>query len=379
MAHKNQHIVPRCYLKNFVRKESNNPENIHHKNGIFVSEKSLKGDWKEKGLDSGIFTSSYFYNLQTDDEQKKLIVEKYLSKVECLYDKSVTNIKTGKINESDIEIIKIFAYFQYIRSLSFQAMMQNAFDQNARWVDEFNGNDDATKEVIDISKKMITTGISEDNIIINQPCLIFLNNTKQNFLTSDNPVVHKIINWRQTSDLIGEHFLTKSYDNSIEKPMFFMPITSTIAIVSSEFIERSAELDKESGLIYVDRLNIQMCLNSEKYVYAENQEPLLDQKSYIDVLDKYFSMQESSVAKIITKDDIYFIDDIYDLNREHFKITFKTRNNHFLNNIAEGTEIKLIEIHTPKGNSGMRDAKIISYNNVNGEIIIEPYFKPKIN
>ncbi|WP_133140249.1 DUF4238 domain-containing protein [Legionella genomosp. 1] len=231
MAHKNQHIVPRCYLKNFVSPK-NNTSNPHHKNGIFVNNKSLKEKWKEKGLDNPIFTHSYFYSLQVADENDRLVVEKYLSKIEHFYDQTLNNIKKGEITENDITIFKIFLYFQFIRAPSFMSMMQKSFSQVAKCVDDFSGNNDATEEVIDLSKKLIIGGISEDNVILNQASLIFSNNTGQAFLTSDNPVVRKIINWRQASNLIGKDFLISTYDNSIEKPLFYMPISSDLGLLS---------------------------------------------------------------------------------------------------------------------------------------------------
>ncbi|HBD7188270.1 TPA: hypothetical protein KKW68_000125, partial [Legionella pneumophila] len=79
---------------------------------------------------------------------------------------------------------------------------------------------------------------------------------------------------------------------------------------------------------------------------------------------------------IITESDIYYLSDIYDLNREKFKITFKTKNNNFLEAISKGSEIKLIEIHAQHEESGMREAKITSLNKTTGEVIIESNFKP---
>ncbi|HAT9008508.1 TPA: DUF4238 domain-containing protein, partial [Legionella pneumophila subsp. pneumophila] len=303
-------------------------------------------------------------------------VEKYLSKIEHLYDQTINNIKKGEITENDITILKIFLYFQFIRVPIFMSMMQKSFSQVAKWVDDFSRNSDASEEVIDLSKKLIIGGISKDNVILNQASLIFSNNTGQDFLTSDNPVVRKIINWRQTSNLIGRDFLISTYDNSIEKPIFYMPISSNLAFISCDFLDKSGVLDRENGQIYVNQLNIQMCLNADKSVYAENRSPLIDQNSFINHLDNCRIKKNGDFTKIITESDIYYLSDIYDLNREKFKITFKTKNNNFLEAISKGSEIKLIEIHAQHEESGMREAKITSLNKTTGEVIIESNFKP---
>ncbi|WP_133140248.1 hypothetical protein [Legionella genomosp. 1] len=138
-------------------------------------------------------------------------------------------------------------------------------------------------------------------------------------------------------------------------------------------------LDRENGQIYVNQLNTQMCLNADKSVYAENRSPLIDEKAFINHLDNCRVKKNADFTKIITESDIYYLSDIYDLNRENFKITFKTKNNSFLEAISKGSEIKLIEIHTKHAESGMIEAKVTSLNKTTGEVIIESNFQPKQN
>jgi hypothetical protein len=152
MEHKVQHIVPKCYLKNFID-HSIETKNPNHEQGIYITEKNLNNAFKEKNIKHSIFTKSYYYDLHDNKNDIKRI-EKLLGAIETRYGNTISKFKKGIDDPSHIETFKIFTYYQYIRSVSFIEKNQGTFDTIAKYLDDFNGNSDAKNQVVDFAKKI---------------------------------------------------------------------------------------------------------------------------------------------------------------------------------------------------------------------------------
>lgn len=167
-------------------------------------------------------------------------------------------------------------------------MLQEGVDKAAKWADEFNGNNELKNDTIDLAKKLIISRPPENNVIFKNPCMLLLNHSKQIFITSDRPVLHKLINYRDACLLFGKEFLTDDINNSIEKPLFYLPITPRLAFISLEFLNSNAHLDEKNSLERVDRLNLLMCLHANQYVYSSSKSPLSNEKHFAKEIKKAY-------------------------------------------------------------------------------------------
>lgn len=171
MEHKNQHIVPNCYLKNFIDTSviNNNP---NHKHGIFVCGKYLTDDFKERSTGHKIFTKSYYYDLREEKDEIQEI-ERLLGCVETSFAKVINDLRRNKQDPSYIKTLQTFMYYQLIRSTSFIENSQNDLDRVAKMLDDFNGGDQHKTQVKNLAK----TGI-----LLQPPMIILYFNNLTNYL-----------------------------------------------------------------------------------------------------------------------------------------------------------------------------------------------------
>jgi hypothetical protein len=103
-GHKNQHFVPKCYLKRFSAYYEGRAINVYNLNRqMAIQNASVKNQC----------SANYFYG-------KDLRLEKLLSKEEALYDRIVTQIIGGNapFNQEYGEHLKRFAYLKFCRTES---------------------------------------------------------------------------------------------------------------------------------------------------------------------------------------------------------------------------------------------------------------------
>ena len=112
---KKQHLVPACYLKNFIAPLSKEQKSIgNFKAGLYVNDKTLSSGWKLRSVRHTTFTESYFYNLPEDDPRNPAI-ENYLSIIEGEYSKVFKEVIKGNLTNETMSFLSYFVSLQYMR------------------------------------------------------------------------------------------------------------------------------------------------------------------------------------------------------------------------------------------------------------------------
>jgi hypothetical protein len=211
-SNKNQHFVPRCYLKPFTLAREGAAINLYNVD-------RRKGVRNASAKDQ--CAKTYFYG-------EDLRVEKLLQKPEGAYAELLRNIAFPSyiMNNSDAEFLRRFCYLQYCRtdaaSIRFAAslsdMVDIAFDGNPS--DEWKVN---MRDVIDsgISNFQKTMHIVDDLKV----CLIH-NKTNIPFIISDDPAILTNKWHLQKSKARGMSFGVGS-----SGALFFFPLTPEIMCI----------------------------------------------------------------------------------------------------------------------------------------------------
>jgi len=204
---KHQHLVPACYLKNFIAAvPGKQKENPNFTSGIYVNDKTLSTGWKLRSVKHKSLTKPYFYNLPEDDP-KKPIIENYLSKIEGIYSQIFCEIKNGTITSENMSFMSYFVTLQFMRVDAFIEVSQGAWDQIAEWMDAFDGQEIHKLILKDITKRQLIN--SDLRHLIHPHSTIIYNATRFPFVTSDNPVVRREINIIDASMAIPQRYLFK--------------------------------------------------------------------------------------------------------------------------------------------------------------------------
>ena len=198
---KYQHIIPRCYLKNFLTKEI--PEE-HLNNQKYISPlyiKKANSDWKTEGIGrKSIFTKKFYYDLDfqgiKDEEQ---YLENFFNKFENEYNLILDSISTDFNNIENKKNYKLT-----IENLNFDNEKQNSLisfvclliTRNNNYQDlikkhiKLNNKieeNDLNKELIsNIAKKSIFNTDLKKYFLENKFTII-QNNSNLPFISSDNP------------------------------------------------------------------------------------------------------------------------------------------------------------------------------------------------
>lgn len=338
---KDQHLVPACYLKEFlgdIPKELK--DNPHFQKGIYVNNKFLTGKWRVRSITHSTFTKSYFYNLKGDNPKFPKI-EEYLSKIENHYSKTLKLLKEGYFSNNILSLMSYFTCLQYMRVEPFIDMMQGSFDQIGKWMDDFAGNNEASNELTDITKKMLMQ--FEHGKILHTNSAIIINSTNFPFLTSDNPVQHRQVNVDDLATFLGKQYIKTDQRKSVEKAFFFFPLTPQIAYISCGLIQ-----DKLKGSIFflddlhcIFWINYHGVKNAHENVYSSVVEPIKGEKQLSEFLVNDANEDSGYVAKIYTNDDRFEFP-VVDYNTTNEMIEFTTANIEFRNSVSVGEDISLI-------------------------------------
>lgn len=340
---KDQHLVPACYLKEFVAEvPSKHKNNILFEQGVYVNNKFLSSTWKLRSVSNSIFTKSYFYNLE-GDSPKAPKIEEYLSSIERYYSKTLQRLKTGVFSNEILYFFSCFTCLQYMRVEPFINMMQGSFDQIGKWADEFSGNNDASNEMADITKKMLMR--FEHGEMLHPHSAIIFNSTNFPFITSDNPVQCRQVNTEDLSLLFGKQYVKKGQRKSVEKAFSFFPLTPKIAYVSCELMkdELKGSICILNDLLCIYWINYHSIRNAYENVYSSIVEPIKGENKLSEFLINDVVEDSGYRTKIYTENDRFSFS-IANYKSTNEMIEFTTDNVDFCNLVSVGEDISLIEV-----------------------------------
>ncbi|WP_196018957.1 DUF4238 domain-containing protein [Serratia ureilytica] len=360
---KNQHLVPVCYLKNFLcdlNYEHSDNENFEP--GIYISNNKLSSGWKMRGLRHGSLTKSNFYNMADDDPNSPKI-EDFLSKIESCYQRNFTRIERGEIDDDNMFFMSYFTTIQIIRVEVFIKSMQDVFDKVANWLDAFSGVQSYSEMFKDSAKRQILSikAFASMHLYSN----IIYNETDFPFITSDNPVVNRTVNVKDLIKVIPINYIADHTNNSDEFQFIFFPLSPKVAYVSCKLIDSKEKMvinEMDIGNIFF--LNLFSIYNAREGIYSSIKEPIKGEAE----LSKYLIAKSGLVIKIYTNDD-RIISNGEIVRDSDSTLTIKAHDLLLINGISEGEYIKLVEV-MKNGESirGLRECKVLSINYNNGLI-----------
>ncbi|MGY5807240.1 DUF4238 domain-containing protein [Rhizobium sp. LEGMi198b] len=170
--HRSQHYVPRCYLKNFSSEISLRCINLLNINReLSIRNAPIKNQCEK----------SFFYG-------KDLVIEKSLQNIEGDYSRIAASIVKEEILRSEeIEFLRQFTYLQYLRTDYAAKRMQIAHSEMADLIYEFD-SDSRPKDAEEVSI-LLELFDSTKHSIDDLKFVIIKNETRTNFITSDDPAI----------------------------------------------------------------------------------------------------------------------------------------------------------------------------------------------
>lgn len=372
---KNQHLVPACYLKGFEAELSSEMiENPKYEAGVYVNNNLLSAGWKMKGVNNGIFTKSYFYNLESDNPVKP-VVENYLSIVESDLSQYLKQVRSGQITDESLSFFSFYTTLQYIRVEKHMDIFQKLWNKIGKWADMFEGGNSNKEAVKELSKKKIlTTDLGE---VVHDHAHIIFNETNFPFVTSDNPVVRKEVNISDMEMLFPKDFLLLSSDKSKELPLFFFPLSPNVAYVSSAHFKTNIDVKLVvDDLLNIFYINIESVTNASNKIYSSLKTPFAGESE----LSKYLqSMQQDHLFVKIYGNEQRVISNISIAYKDHNSIEIILESLGKLIHFKKGDSVSLIEI-IENGMSirGMRDCSITDIDHKTGLLKVESKLKLNI-
>lgn len=279
--HKHHHILPAAYLSGFIAFEPP-PE---HKNkpkfelGVYTNDEKLSAEWKMKGVRHKDFTRYKYYNLP--DQGNELAVEHFLGEKEGEYAELLRSIESHrKLTKREIKGLAIFITTMIIRVESFQSHYQEFVNEIVSSIEAFMGDTPKFRSFIgdyeNTTKRLIQKS-DAGSTLLNHGLHFIVNTTDMPFITTDKPVLRKDCHSDELPLLVGagSHCKQGIKPNQIH-PMFYIPVTSVLAIVCCKLIEESypdSPYITCSDINAVFRLNRLMLVQAQELVIADRPFP----------------------------------------------------------------------------------------------------------
>ena len=370
---KKQHLVPKVYLKGFLTDPREEMlKNPYFEPGIFVNNALLNEGWRHRGLDNGVFTRSYYYNLDYDDP-KQPIIENYLAAVEGQLKKYLEQIYAGNIDNEVLSFFSFYTVLQYMRVESHIDNFQGIWNQVAETMDLFQEDGSSYKDAFkDLAKKQLASADFGD--VIHDDAHIIYNETNFPFVTSDNPVVRRQVNICDMKKLFPANHLIACRDEGQEVPLFFFPLSPKIAYVSSPLFKPDLGMKFSlKDLMCVFYLNIESILNASKEIYSSIKEPIkgeMELSRYIQSrkCEHFYVKIYGNSKRIILK--------LIDIREGKNSVHLFVEDPGLLSPFESGDELTSFEVIRNRVSiRGMRQCQIASIDHKKGSLKIKSKFK----
>jgi len=357
---KKQHIIPKTYLKNFIREDE---VNEYYEKGLFVYDKDFVKKGKENSIGTNgrqVFWKSHFYNL-SEECKKNPIIEKNLSLIENEFPIVLSHITNKVFSCKDILFITNFTLLQLQRVEKCINSLQNSWNKINDIVQEISINSSFKKEVENISLKMLLDfkleNFYKSNLVLEEGIHFIENNSDIDFIISDNPVVHRMFVLNEIKYLFKNiHIL---FDEKIEKEkcFIFFPLTKKFSLISTSFLK-----SKPNKIQYIpindsetiNNLNSLSYHNSNEKIYTPNK--LSEDIKTNLITEKENFNQLKNTCHIITKKNRFF-SEIINFNENNKIMIIQYENNEILKLLEKDNNLQSIEISF--NGSGLMNKSIV--------------------
>jgi hypothetical protein len=205
-SNKNQHFVPRCYLRPFSMNKEGRAINLYTvSRERFVQNASI----------SGQCSGDYFYG-------EDLALEKALGYFEGNYAKVTSKLHDrAALSEEDLGTLRHFALLQYMRTKVFIAQLQaamhgmnQALASEARNAKGFEADTSHERNMLLAIKMWFENREAIDDL----KTVLFINQTRHEFITSDDPSTF-------TNRFLLQKMKISSFGLGSAGVCFFLPLT----------------------------------------------------------------------------------------------------------------------------------------------------------
>ncbi len=265
---KDQHFVPRLYLKNFASEDS-------HLEVLNIKEKRLGKRRPYQGLGYAHF----YYAAKTGiSDELSQHVEAWLGSIEDFISKQLPRIiaeilGNGRIQDDDRYVLSVLMSMLWLRTPGMRTQLKESEEGIAKEIEKLHGSKNAehfkSEDNIQHLKLMVnSTGLDGPgfaNMFFNMKWKVYIARGTEFFITSDSPVVEK---WLPPKGIYGASFL--------ERDKYF-PLTPNI-LLELTYPRGTAKIKRETlyeaDNYVIKSLNIIIASGADSFVYSGNKEPL---------------------------------------------------------------------------------------------------------
>jgi hypothetical protein len=241
---KNQHLIPRCYLANFVSDDvpAEHRSNPQFERGVWTTGPTLDEDWKLQGI-GNLLSRSYAYELPGDTPHAQKI-ESFLSAVESPWPGIVRTLSSRQALNADQEIqLRFFIATLFHRTDAVMDMIQgmsNEIELLYRSVERASmgaetAADELFRDTQHLSKMLIKD--SRFGAVIQGLRIYFLcNDTPACFLSSDAPVCLRHLHSDEVARLLPPTYVKSSVPTNVRRPLMLCPLAPGLMLLACEFL-----------------------------------------------------------------------------------------------------------------------------------------------
>ncbi|MDZ7817400.1 MAG: DUF4238 domain-containing protein [Aliarcobacter sp.] len=332
----------------------------------------------QKGLKHSIFTKSYFYNLDGEN-QNNPIIENQLSEIENYYLKVVKKIQDRNLSNDDILYISNFVQLQFQRVESWINKFQDFFNRVEQTVNDFGDKIDTKNISIKMLREYTLNNMYKPNLVFEQGLIFIENKSDIPFITSDNPVIHKMFHIDEVKGIFSGNDEIIYYNDEFLKSMptvfFFFPLNERFALIATKlFKSNNSKIYSINSLETIIKLNLFSYQNAYKNIYSSFENPFENYEIIIQNLNN----QYKNVGFWI---HIYTQNNRYTLKLKNYVGKIDSIELYFLsledmNKIINDDNLKELTIYENEREVlYMKEIKMGTIDNVSNKIIIENKLK----
>jgi hypothetical protein len=211
-AHKRQHYVPRCYLRLFSSAGSDNAINLYNiDRDRSIQHAPLKGQCAR----------DYIYGEDLELERRLQEVEgKYAAVIRKLID------EPNKLSLADLKFLRFFAHLQYARTEMAAKRIQHMEGDVVKAIHEGRAVAAPELDLSDRTMMLASMAAMSDlgKYIINLKMCIVRNNTKCDFITSDDPAIY-------TNKFHLQRLGRRNFGLGSSGTLLFLPLTPRYSLI----------------------------------------------------------------------------------------------------------------------------------------------------
>lgn len=367
---KTQHFIPRIYLAPFLdrRPPSGWPEDRPFEPTVWISHPLDLVGFRRKAP-ANILARTRLYNLSADDPKRPWL-EESLSRIESAY-----AVVRGLLeSESPLSVEQYGTLLIFIGGLS--GRTPQAIDHRQSFVDDLErihrgvvqGHQEAEADADHLfanadegGKLLLPTWIQAYAKAVGRNGFILINESKMDFITSDNPVCHVFSHVDENPVAAFPPERRIDAPRSVQAHFCFTPLTPHLAFISSPLLCRGDDLYcRTDDIALIFSLNQLARSMAQDWIISPSERPYGDLTDAVIAADTEVIATPRSGLHVYTQENRYWLsskDVLYESGAHPLvsKLTFSTPDMAVLRNLAR--EEKIYEVTAYDGGRAVSHLK----------------------